>query len=379
VTRALDLALFAGGLVVLFVTLMSAVKSTMLPRGVRVPIARQVSLALRVVFRVLAGRSPSYERRDRIMAMFGPAYLLALLSTWLLLLMFAYVALYLGIGVRPVRTAFELSGSSIFTLGTTTAHSFSGTLLSYSEAGLGLLLVTLLITYLPTIYGAFSRREAVVTLLEVRAGSPPTATEMLIRFHRIGQVQRLAGLWRRWEQWFVEVEETHTSFPVLVFFRSPQPDHSWVTAAGTVLDAAALWMSVVEHPNDPDAQLMIRAGTLALRRIANLFRMPYRADPKPDDPITISRYEFDEACRSMADAGVPMKHDRDAAWRAYAGWRVNYDTVLLNLARMTEAPPAPWVSDRSPVDSHHTWTLRRALTARSTTRAKRSGLRAHQS
>jgi hypothetical protein len=264
----------------------------------------------------------------------------------------------------------------MFTLGTTPAHGLFTSVLTYSEAGLGLLLLTLLITYLPTIYGAFSKREAVVTLLEVRAGSPPTAVEMLIRFHRIGQVDRLAGLWRRWEQWFVEVEETHTSFPVLVFFRSPQPDHSWVTAAGTVLDAASLWVAAVEHPVDPDAQLMIRAGVLALRRIATQFRVPYHPDPQPDDPITISRYEFDEAWRTMAQAGVPLKDDREAAWRAYAGWRVNYDIVLLNLARLTESPPAPWVSDRSPLDARHIWTLRRALTARPTILARRSGRRA---
>src|SRR6202011_2560982 len=344
----------------------------MLPRGVPTTINRYLTLGLRVIFRLRAGRSASYERRDRIMAMFGPVNLLALLATWLLLIITGFVALYLGVGVRPVANAVELSGSSVFTLGTTPAHGFGAVALTYTEAGLGLLLLTLLITYLPTIYAAFSRREAVVTLLEVRAGSPPSATGMLIRFHRIGQVERLAGLWRRWEQWFVEVEETHPSFPVLVFFRSPQPDHSWVTAAGTVLDAASLWASVVEHPNDPDAQLMIRAGTLALRRIANLYRVAFDPDPRPDDPVTISRRDFDDACRAMAEAGVPLKPDRDAAWRAYAGWRVNYDTVLLNLARLTEAPPAPWVSDRSPLQDHQVWTLRKALTARSTTRARKS-------
>ena len=375
-TRALDIALFIAGLALVAATLLSAVRSTMLPRAVPVSISREVSLALRVVFRLLSGRSPSYERRDRIMAMFGPIFLLSLLGTWLLMLITAYTALFLGVGVRPFSSAIELSGSSVFTLGTTVPHGLSANVGTYSEAGLGLLLLTLLITYLPTIYGAFSKREAVVTLLEVRAGSPPSAVEMLIRFLRIGQVDRLAGLWRRWEQWFVEVEETHTSFPVLVFFRSPQPEHSWVTAAGTVLDAASLWVAAVEHPADPDAQLMIRAGMLSLRRIAIQFRVPYHADPQPGDPITISRYEFDEAWQALARSGVPLKDDRDAAWRAYAGWRVNYDVVLLNLARLTESPPAPWVSDRSPLESRHTWTLRRAITARPTTRARWSLRRA---
>jgi hypothetical protein len=373
VTRAVDVVFFVAGLVVAFLTLLSAIKSTMLPRGVPVRIGRLVTLSMRVVFKLRTGRSASYEQRDRVMAMFGPVTLLVQLATWLLLLIAAYTAMYAGVGVRPLTNAMELSGSSIVTLGTTPAHGFATNVLTYSEAGLGLLLLTLLITYLPTIYGAFSRREAVVTLLEVRAGSPPSAVEMLIRFHRIGQADRLSGLWRRWEQWFVEVEETHTSFPILVQFRSPQPDHSWVTAAGTVLDAASLWAAVVEHPNDPDAQLLIRAGSLALRRIAAFLRVPYNADPQPDTPITISRDEFNEAYQTMADAGVPLRDDRDAAWRAYAGWRVNYDIVLLNLARLTEAPPAPWVSDRSPLDVRQMWTLSKAVRARATTRRRRSG------
>ncbi len=378
-TRALDIVLFIAGLCLTGATVLSAIKSTMLPRGVTVRIARRVTLTIRILFKLRAGRTPSYERRDRIMAMYGPTSLLALLSAWLLLLVAAFTAMYLGVGVRPLRSAFEASGSSIFTLGSAPVHGLAANVLTYAEAGLGLLLLTLLITYLPTIYGAFSRREAAVTLLEVRAGSPPTAVEMMIRFHRIGQVDRLSGLWRRWEQWFVEVEETHTSFPVLVNFRSPQPDHSWVTAAGTVLDAASLWASTIQHPNDPDAQLMLRAGSLCLRRIAASLRVPYNPDPQPGQPITISRYEFDEAYQTMAEAGVPVRDDPDAAWQHFAGWRVNYDLVLLNLARLTEAPPAPWVSDRSPLDRGQTWTLRRAIKTRGTTRGKRLRRRAHQS
>jgi hypothetical protein len=378
VTRALDIVLFAAGLALVVVTLSSTVRSTMLPRGVTNKINRYLTLGLRVIFKLRAGRSPSYERRDRIMAMFGPVNLLALLATWLLLIIFGFVAMYLGVGVRPVANAFELSGSSVFTLGSTPAHGFAAVTLTYAEAGLGLLLLTLLITYLTTIYGAFSRREAVVTLLEVRAGSPPSAIDMLIRFHRIGQVDRLAGLWRRWEQWFVEVEETHTSFPVLVQFRSPQPDHSWVNAAGTVLDAASLWASTVEHPNDPDAQLCLRAGSLALRRIAALLRVPFNPDPQPGQPVTISRHEFDTACREMAEAGVPLNPDLDAAWVSFAGWRVNYDIVLLNLARLTEAPPAPWVSDRSPLEAFQRWSLRKAIMASPATRTRRLWRRARQ-
>src|SRR6202043_100288 len=112
--------------------------------------------------------------------------------------------------------------------------------------------------YLPTMYQAFSRRENGVGLLAVRAGSPPRATRMLIRYQHIEDVNyRLTELWRTWESWFIDVEETHSSYPILATFRSPHSDQSWVNSAGVILDAASLWVSAVEHANDPDAQLCI--------------------------------------------------------------------------------------------------------------------------
>ncbi|MGH9060213.1 MAG: hypothetical protein ACRDZY_11970, partial [Acidimicrobiales bacterium] len=204
-----------------------------------------------------------------------------------------------------------------------------------------------------------------MALLEVRAGNPPRATTMLIRYHRIEMLgYRLTELWRSWESWFADVEETHTSFPTLAFFRSPQPQQSWITAAGTILDGASLWVAAVDHERDPDAQLCLRAGYLCLRRVANVFSVPYPEDPQAGDPITISRQEFDQAFDQMAEAGMTMRADRDAAWDDYRGWRVNYDTVLLNLARVVEAPVAPWVSDRTPLRPEQTWSLRSALVSR---------------
>lgn len=352
-------------------TLLSAIRSTMLPRGVRSRIARFVYLSNRVGFRLITGRSPSYERRDRAMAMYGPISLLLLLSTWYILLVAGFTAAYLGAGIDNLATAFKMSGSSVFTLGTTTDARMVPSILTYVEAGFGLLILTLLITYLPTLYSIFSQREAAVAQLQVRAGNPPAAWTMLIRFHRIGMTTRLTDLWQTWEAWFAAIEESHTSFPVLPFFRSPQPEQSWVTAAGTVLDAASLWASTVDHPNDPDAQLCIRAGFVALRHLADFFGVPYDADPSPDDPITISRAEYDEVCRRFEEAEMPMRADREAAWLSFRGWRVNYDTVLLNLARMFEAPIAPWTSDRSPLSVKQQWTLRGMIFRRRARDARR--------
>jgi hypothetical protein len=306
------------------------------------------------------------------MAMYAPISLLSMLFTWLLLVIAAFAAMFWAIDVRPWRTAMLLSGSSVFTLGTTTSRSFPANLLTYAEAGLGLLLLTLLITYLPALYSSFQRREVAVTTLEVRAGNPPSAVNLLVRYHRIEKTDELGELWRQWEIWFADVAESHISFPALAYFRSPQPDKSWVTAGGTVLDAASLWVSTIEHPRDPDAQLLIRAGYIAFRQIADFFGVPYEKNPQPTDPISISRYEFDEACRKLAEAGVPLKSDLDAAWEAFAGWRVNYDTPLLNLARMTEAPIAPWTSDRSPLQVRVSRLKRAVKSAKATTRDRRS-------
>jgi len=153
--------------------------------------------------------------------------------------------------------------------------------------------------------------------------------------------------WLGWETWFIEIQESHTSYPALNFFRSPMPEHHWITAAGTVLDAAALIDSSVDGPSHPEPQLCLRAGFIALRRIADFFGMEYDPDPAPTDPISIAREEFDEVYQRLRAAGVPMRADQEQAWADWAGWRVNYDAVLLQLAELTMAPYAPWSSDRS--------------------------------
>jgi hypothetical protein len=259
--------------------------------------------------------------------------------------------MYWSLGERPLRRALILSGSSVFTLGFEVPPNLPTTLLAFSEAGFGLVLLAMLISYLPSMYQSFQRREAAVAALDVRANTPPTAKAMLIRSSIIGGWRRLEALWREWETWFVDITETHTSLPALVFFRSPHWEHSWVTASGAVLDGASLLASTVDRPRSADAELCIRAGYVALRRIADFFNIRHNPDPHwPEEPISIDRREFDEVCRQLAEAGVPLKADLDKAWRDFAGWRVNYDRVLLSLAALTVAPYAPWSSDRSMIE-----------------------------
>src|SRR5206468_12254640 len=175
--------------------------------------------------------------------------------------------------------------------------------LDFADAVLGLILLALLITYLPSIYGAFARREHGVAMVTIHAGSPPSPAEMLQRFNTIKGLDKLeAEVWQPWLDWFVDVEESHTSFAGLPFFRSPQPERSWITAAGVVLDTAAIFASTVDAPRSAAAELCIRSGYVCLRRIGDFYGIPYDRDPGPSDPISVAREEYDALYDRLAEA-----------------------------------------------------------------------------
>jgi hypothetical protein len=350
-TTVLAVLAFGVGALMVVTTVLSAIMTLVVPRALPVLITRVVFTGVRAVFRLRGSRARSFEARDRDLALYGPISLFVLAATWLVLTGTGYILMFWALGERPLRRALVLSGSSIYTLGFEVPPNLPTTVLAFTEAGFGLVLLAMLISYLPSMYQSFQRREAAVTALDVRANTPPTATAMLIRSSVIGGWRRLETLWREWEAWFEDITETHTSLPALVFFRSPHWEHSWVTASGAVLDGASLLASTVDRPRSADAELCIRAGYVALRRIADFFNVRHNPDPHwPEEPISIDRREFDEVCRQLAEAGVPLKADLDKAWRDFAGWRVNYDRVLLSLAALTVAPYAPWSSDRSMIE-----------------------------
>lgn len=336
----------------------SAVRTVVIPRAIPSKITRIVFLSTRWLFRLRARPRKSYEDRDRIMALYAPVALLILLVTWLALILVGYAGIYWAIGEGSIAEAFTVSGSSLLTLGFARPSGTPGTVAAFTEGAFGLVMLALLIAYLPAIYTVFSRREKMVAGLEVRAGSPPTGVEMLQRSWRVDALSSLHDQWERWEEWFLDVAETHSSFPAVVFFRSPLPDHSWVTAGGAVLDAAALLLASVDRPADPQAAYCIRAGYLALRRVATFFRIPFDANPAPDDPVSVGADEFEEALEALEAEGLPLKADRDQAWKDFSGWRVNYDRVLVAIAGLTMAPYAPWSSDRSIRDWRPRATLR---------------------
>lgn len=355
---AVRVAAYALGAFVVGATLLSAVRTVVMPRPEQVRLTGVVFLVLRRVFDLVTNRASSWEVKDRVMAHFAPIALLSLPLVWLTQVLLGYTLMFWAVGVEPLSEAFYTSGSSLLTLGFDRPNDAAPIVLVFTEAALGMaVLVLLLVTYLPSMYAAFTLREQAVSTLEVRAGSPPSGVAMLQRYARIRGLGELDVVWETWESIFAQLAETHTSLPALAFFRSPQPDHSWLTAAGAVLDGAALLVSCIDEGEEalyhdgqavrrPSAEICIRAGFLSLNRIADFFGLPYAAEPAPTDPISISRDDFDDALQQLRDADVAVVEDTDEAWRRFAGWRVNYDQALVSLAGLIMAPAAPWSGDR---------------------------------
>jgi hypothetical protein len=197
-TTVLAVLAFVVGALVVVTTLLSAIMTLVVPRAIPVLITRWVFSTLRGLFELRGRRARSFQARDRDMALYGPISLFSLAATWLVLTGVGYMLLFWSLGVRPLREALELSGSSIYTLGFAVPPNLPTTVLAFSEAGIGLVLLAMLISYLPSMYQSFSRREAAVAALDVRADTPPTAAAMLIRVSRIEGWDRLNDLWRCW-------------------------------------------------------------------------------------------------------------------------------------------------------------------------------------
>src|SRR5690349_1655652 len=212
-------AVAVGGAWLAVVVLLSAVRTVVVPRGDPVLLTRAVFLGMRRVFDVRVNRAKTYEARDGAMALYAPLSLVALPGVWVALMIAAFAGIYWGLGTHHLGQAVRESGSSLLTLGFVAPSNVPTEGVVFVEAALGLGLIALLISYLPSIYSAFQRRELQVALLTTRAGEPPSAIEMIIRHSRLQRLDALDEIWDSWETWFADIEETHTSQPSLVLFR----------------------------------------------------------------------------------------------------------------------------------------------------------------
>src|SRR3990172_3177981 len=261
----LELFECAAGLTIVVLTIRSVVRTLVVRRGVQTALARVVFVLVRKLFRLRANERHDYQMRDGVMAFYAPVSLLTLLLAWMTLVLLGYTLMFHAVGAGTLQVAFAMSGSSLLTLGFAVDPGTPELILTFTEAAIGLIFLALVISYLPSLYASFQRRESGVAELEVRAGQPPTGVYLLELAWVVGRLETLRDLWMQWEHWFTDVDESHTSYPPLAFFRSPHADQSWVTASGAVLDAASLFASTIDVPRIPEAEFMIRSGYLCLR------------------------------------------------------------------------------------------------------------------
>jgi hypothetical protein len=328
----------------------SMLRSVVVPRGVPARLARAAFLSTYWLLRLrlrLTGRS-DYATRDRIFAVGAPLGPFAQLATWGVLIWLLFAVLFWSLTTSTIdgaaiSHALELSGSSMLTLGFDSPHGLSRQLASFAAAAVGLALLALVIAYLPTLYGTFSRREQLITKLTVRVGAPSSGPALLSSTWELGRFEQLEEVWEPWEDWFIELGESHTSYPQLVFFRSPRSNNHWGLASEAVLDGAALLLTACDVPRASRSQLCLHAGIHALLSIADFLAIPHRP-PEPGAEILLSEEKFDEAFSHLQSIGVPMRDDRQAAWVAFRAQRARYEPLLAVLGRMTDAPRSDWSS-----------------------------------
>jgi hypothetical protein len=336
------------GIVLVVLTWTSIGFTVVVPRALRGPgrLSVWVNRATRwTLFRV-SRLARTYEAKDSVLASIGAVALLAQLLVWIFLIGAAYVVMLVPY-THDLGAAVSQVGAAMFTLGAARSASATNDTVTTFAAASGFIVIALQVAYLPTLYSAFNRREALVTMLVSRAGEPSWGPEILIRHQLVGIVDSLPEFYDRWEQWAAEVSESHTTYPVLLVFRSPDPWSSWIVALLSVLDAAAMHLALNPTTAPSQARLSLRMGYTALQRISDALGWEFDRDPMPDSPLQLTKEEFAAAVALLHDVGFTTERDADEAWPHFRGWRVNYESLAYRWADRVLAPPAPWSGPRT--------------------------------
>jgi hypothetical protein len=308
------------------------------------------------------GRRRDGRTHDTLLGLFAPAATLALLVVWLTTLIAGYGLILFALRdqLRPIPselgTTMYFAASSVLTLGygDIVAAGPAARVVVVVAAASGLGVVALVVTFLFSLYGSYQRREVKVVTLQAAAGAPPSAVALLKTYARLDLVDRLPDLFVEWERWAAEVLDTHVAYPLLGFFRSSHDNLSWISALGTVLDAASLVTTTIRGVPRGEAELFRRVGEHLLEDITNLgFRASVVASQQAAPARTgLDRAAFDDACGRLARAGYDLV-PADDAWQQFEAARTAYAGRLEAVAAYWATPTNSWLepgaSLRSPV------------------------------
>jgi Ion channel len=344
-------AAFIAGAVIIFAVLLDAFETVVLPRRVRRQHFRITSWFYRVTWgpvAKLASHINSQTRRETFLGYFGPLSMIALLGLWACGLILGFALVELGSGEHLSATTLPInfsallyhSGETFFTLGygdITPASKFSR-MLAVAEAGMGFAFLGVVIGYLPTIYTAFSRREIEISLLDARAGSPPSAAELLSRAVNSLDQGTLDHLFESWERWAAEVLESHLSYPVLSFYRSQHSNQSWLGALTVILDAASLVIAGIDDMKSEQARRTFKMARHALVDLAQVVNAEY----DPNEPDRLTPADLSEIRVQLSEKGLKLNAGPDADQKL-TELRALYEPYAQGIAKNLFIQLPPWI------------------------------------
>ncbi|HTU90176.1 MAG TPA: potassium channel family protein [Gemmataceae bacterium] len=320
------------------------------------------------VWLLLAGAFRSPKRRETFLSVFGPLSLLGLFSSWVAGLIAGFALLHGSLGTplqKPDGLAEGLpgllyfSGITFFTIGygDVVAVNGLGRFLAVLEGGIGFGFLALIIGYMPVLYQAFSRREAVISLFDARAGSPPSAGQLLLRIAPHYNSDAVAAALAEWERWSAELLESHLSFPVLSFYRSQHDNQSWLAALTTILDTCALFLAAAPGKSLFQAQLTFAMARHAAVDLALVIHTP----PRPVQPDRLPPDAWQRLSESIAAGGLQLRQG-PAVEAKLAELRGMYEPFVNALAHFFHFQLPPLFSEKISVDNWQTsaWMRRTA-------------------
>ena len=358
---AMHITALLSGLVCCFGVALDAFQTIILPRrpSGRLRITRLFYVLTWNPWRAVALHIRNNRVREEMYSIYGPLSLILLLVVWAMLLVVGFGLFFFAMGspfadamVTPnsgqwarFGTDLYVSGTTLFTLGLgdVLPRALGSRALIIFESGVGLGFVALVIGYLPVLYQAFSRREVSIALLDARAGSPPTATELLRRHGFEGGEQALIDLLAEWERWSAEILESHISYPLLCYYRSQHDNQSWLSALVAVLDACALLISIMEAKSARQAQLTFAMARHALIDLGHVFNREERTKQlQQSGQDRLPAEEFAQLCEALGETSLRMCGDPASAERLRA-MRVLYEPQAMALAEYLRMSLPPWI------------------------------------
>jgi Ion channel len=337
-----------AGVLLLATVLWDAFETVVLPRRVNRRL-RPTQLFYRATWRPFARGAAlfaSVNRREAYLSLYGPLSLVLLLALWATGLITAFALLHYGTGSAVAMPSersgllldFYMSGSTFFTLGLgdVAPVAWRSRAVTIVEAGMGFGFLALVIGYFPVTYQAFSARETSISLLDARAGSPPSAGELLRRHRGEGGLKALESVLHEWEHWAAELLETHLSYPMLGYFRSQHSNQSWIAALTTILDASALLITGTEGAIARQARLTFAIARHALVDLAQVFSTPPVAGADRLTAAGLARLRAD-----LDAAGVKLAHGPEVEVRL-SDLRRMYEPYAIALSRFLLQPMPEW-------------------------------------